>query len=130
MLKLSVLAGFLVAAGSVHAGRQLSGIVATIFSNPDGTGYVYGTLSDTRASADDIAYIACYYGGVPAGRVASCVARDPSGTFGSCWSSDPSILAAIETVQSDGNLRFTWNKNGSCSWVETETTSMHAPKQP
>jgi hypothetical protein len=130
MLKLSVLAGFLVAAGSVHAGFKLPPNVVQVYRYTDGTGTVAGTLSDTRASADDVAYLDCYYTAYPGYRFARCYALDASSTFGSCWTSDPAILAAIETIKSDTSMSFAWNANGSCAYVQTSTSSLTAPKQP
>ena len=129
MLKLSVLAGFLVAAGSVYAGLKVSYPVF-VYRYPDGTGSAYGTLSDTRASADTVAYVGCNSNGYQGQRNGGCQARDASSTYGSCWTADPSILAAIEALDSDSTVSFSWDPYGQCTLVQAITTSWTAPKQP
>ncbi|MBA3500194.1 MAG: hypothetical protein M4D80_25315 [Myxococcota bacterium] len=132
MLKLSVLAGFLVVTGSVHAGyKGTPGAGAvSVYRYTDGTGFVRGTLSDTRASADTTSYLDCIHIAYPGNRYAYCSAYDASLTFGWCWTSDPAILAVIASIEPDTGISFEWNANGMCAYVQATTTSVTAPKQP
>ena len=130
MLKLSILAGFLVAAGSVHAGLKHPATPVSVYRNTDGTGNAAGTLSGTRASPDTYSYLQCYVHAYPGYRFAGCDAYDSVGRFGYCWTTDSAIIAIIDEFGSDDAISFSWNQDATCANVSSFTASYIVPSQP
>ena len=129
MLKLSVLAGFLVAAGSVAAGWKEPNPV-TVWRNSDGTGAVRGNFGDTRATPDTHSYLDCYVSVGPGYRIGYCNAYDATSTFGSCWTSSPAMLTTFDSLDVNSALNFYWNADGSCGYFTRGASSLTKPSQP
>ncbi|KFA90647.1 hypothetical protein [Archangium violaceum] len=103
-------------------------VSVTLGSN--GSGSASGSLADARNSPDSVQYIGCetyVYGGSPE---VLCWAQASNGVFGSCYSSNPAIVAALQSIKGDSELGFNWNSSSECTFVSVANHSYLAPKNP
>jgi hypothetical protein len=80
--------------------------------------YAEGAIGSARNSADAYQQLGCgltaYSAGTPSGY---CYARDASGVSAMCNTSDPGLVAQIQSVSTDGYLRFNWDASGYCTSI-------------
>jgi hypothetical protein len=84
-----------------------------------GSNYAYGAIPDARGSSDATQYIGCWendYGG-------SCFAVDTTGTYRSCYTTNPSYLARIRSLDSSSYIYFTWDSAGNCNYIFAMSSS-------
>ncbi|MCO7223185.1 hypothetical protein [Pleionea sp. CnH1-48] len=85
----------------------------------------YGSLRDVRYSSDSTQYISCYtqhpLGGSSYG---SCMARNAAGTYKSCFTTDPGMLATIRSLGSTSDyVWFIANASGGCERISVVSGS-------
>ena len=87
-----------------------------------------GSMGGAHNSADNQQYIGCNLSGWAGGRIdLSCYARDAANASGSCWSSDPGLIAVAATINPTTYLYFEWDVSGQCTRVHVSNTSMSNP---
>ncbi|HTJ42426.1 MAG TPA: hypothetical protein VL463_10050 [Kofleriaceae bacterium] len=93
------------------------------------TAWAEGTLSAVRAAPDSMQQIECqvtaFPGYAPGGY---CFARDAAGTTRSCWTSDPGMIATIESIQGDSYVFFQFNTTSTCTALTVRQSSANEPK--
>jgi hypothetical protein len=106
----SALAGF-------HSGQAVVIIDAYHLVNGD-LGYVHNT-------SDPNELIGCQN----YGDSGYCYARNTAGIYRACSTSDPALVRAIRSLQSDSYLIFYWSDSGYCTNIYVETDSTTVPKR-
>jgi hypothetical protein len=98
---------------------------------PDGSGEASGVPGSVRGSGDSLARIGCWsYAYLGWTQIATtCYASDENGVQASCYTYDP-VLQTLLRAPSDASFRFIWAPGGYCTFVEIDTGSEWAPKQP
>ncbi len=92
--------------------------------------YASGSLGSTRNSGDTTSYLICEtYLGAGQALGANCIARDASGRFGSCNTTDPGMVQAIMSIQGDSFVWFNWDVNSRCAYVSVQNGSSEEPKR-
>lgn len=130
MKKLAVLVGFLVAAASAQAAWKSVMPVFVYYYN-DGSGMAGGSFGDTRALPDPNSYLGCQVNSYAGYRMAYCSAYNAvTGRSGSCWTTNPDLLATIGALDADGYVYFDWAADGSCSRATRGVSSYTTPSQP
>jgi hypothetical protein len=94
-----------------HTAQQVVISDPGMFANGD-LGYVHNTADLTQ-------YIGCSSYGTSA----SCMARNLAGVLRSCSTANPSMLAAIHSLNGDSHLYFGWNAAGQCTFVNVRNAS-------
>jgi hypothetical protein len=129
MKKVAVVsAAFVLALSStVVAGHQQGGSVVVNRKLQ----YAGGGLGGARNSPDTVQQIACNVqttaGSAP---LVLCMAWSASGINGNCWSYDPSILAAAQSVSGDSWVDYHWHAtSGECTELDVANTSIMEPKR-
>jgi len=89
-----------------------------------------GTVSATHNSPDNVQYIGCWSRVSSTTDQATCYARDTSGHYGSCTTTDSRFLPLIRSLHSEGRLRFSWDTSYRCTQIELRTASTEEPLQP
>src|SRR5688572_4585125 len=121
MLKTLVI-GCVVAASSVaYAGYKLE-IPVTIYA---GYRIAEGTLGSARNSADSTQYIGCntVMNNLGGGSYAACTARNAAGAYATCYSYSAEAFNAIRSMSGDSYVRFEWDVNGVCTYLNIENQS-------
>ena len=82
-------------------------------------------MGSARNSSDSTQYIGCYFEGYTSGsQYILCFANNSSGTYGSCTSSDPRLMAlGPKPSPPDSLLEFSWNSSGACTFLEVANVS-------
>lgn len=126
------LSAALVAAGLLSASAAVAGYKYAYPALVDTVGrYAAGTMGGTRNSANAVEYIICSNVATNTGiRYAQCYAKNAAGVFGSCYTTDPAIIAVVSTLQGDSYFYFAWDAGGNCANVSVYNGSYPAPKQP
>jgi hypothetical protein len=60
----------------------------------------------------------------------SCYAVDQNGHTAACYSYNPQLIAAANSLSSDSYVAFYFDSSGICSNLYTSTASSFAPKNP
>ena len=118
--------------GVVVSGKALAGYKQPAPLSLSKTyGGVSGGLGDIRASGDTVAYLECdVVGGPSAGPAfAECYGQDSSANFFDCWSSDPGVMAAAQSVNGDSWVEIQWNTStGVIQYIDVANGSEYRPK--
>jgi hypothetical protein len=122
LFKASFICAALAFSGATYAGLALVNPVA-IATDSTGTTTARGSLRDARNSADSVAYIGCWVFAT-ASPIAQCLARDASGTFASCVTTNPAMMQAAGSINAASFVRFVVDHDGSsCDSVQVEQLS-------
>jgi hypothetical protein len=112
--------------GSLIAGEKLSYPVTIDLS----TRTAYGDLSTARSGSiyDTKSKLQCT---VNSENSVGCQAVTSSGATASCqkYQAPQSMVNAVMNLQSDGYVAFTWDANGVCTYILSETSSHWAPRK-
>ena len=118
------------AASSALAGARWTEPVY-IYVSPDGSGYVDGTLSDSRATSDGVTLLGCEVWastvGAPGGH---CFARDNAGHNVSCTLTSPDLIRTVGMINSGSRIHFNWDSTKVCNYVLVVNASYVAPLAP
>lgn len=123
LFKASFICAALAFSGATYAGLATVSPV-TIYTETTGTPAARGSLRDARNSADSVAYIGCWVlvlPGASGGGTAfgACMARDASGNFLMCSTSDPAMVQVAGSINAASFVRFIVGPDGSsCSSVQ------------
>lgn len=92
--------------------------------------YAWGVLGDARNSQDSFQDIGC--NSIASATVSgiTCSARDSSGTYVSCNSTDVRLLDESRALSGDVNIAFGWDASGNCTYLQIATYSDYFPAQP
>jgi hypothetical protein len=86
-----------------------------------------GGLGSARHSADNNQYLGCNYdSGSPA--TGWCYANDANNNYGSCTTSNASMIDAIKSMNGDSYITFSWDNNTNCTYIQANKASQYAPK--
>ena len=88
-----------------------------------GSNYAYGAIADARGSADTRQSIGCWENNDGA----SCSAVNSTGTYRSCYTTDPTMRSLIRSIGSESYIYFIFDTSGSCSYIYVENTSVFKP---
>ena len=89
--------------------------------------FANGGLAETHNTADTTQYVEC--GSNPT--AGFCTVRDATGTFYSCFTTDPSLLAVIRSMSPDSTFSIEWDPTTSqCTYVLSYASSRVAPRSP
>lgn len=115
----------LILAAPAHAGTAGAPPV-TVFD--DGSGAT-GSLLGARNSADANQFIECSsFTNSQSGQIeAQCEARSASGATFSCSSTDPKILAAVQSISESSFVSVASDSNGKCRYVFVANSSRFLP---
>src|SRR5579872_5354670 len=124
-----------------YAGAKQSAPVTvipyTIGSTPWVT--VYGSLADTRNSADNTSYITCSIGAYSYadGTVlpsANCQAYDAVHNLSAyCYTTNPVMIQTIQSITGDSYVNFYYassSTTSTCTGMSVTKSSMYSPKTP
>lgn len=90
-----------------------------------------GGFGTARNSADSVQYIGCdVYGYTTSVPRVSCYARSAAGTYASCSSTDPNLLAVARSISDDSIVSFNWDASGTCTYLFAGNASMAEPREP
>ena len=91
--------------------------------------WALGSMGTVYNSADSIQYIGCNiqsYSGSNA--YTACYARDQWDTTVSCLSTESELVKVATSLNSESYVRFTWDADGNCTFLQTSTNSYWTPK--
>jgi hypothetical protein len=127
---------------TIKSSFLLAGLLATMsYGSPAGAGQrggepvsfgnnsAQGSLGNVRNTSDRTQLIGCTLLGFPSGVRAVCVATNSAGTTRMCSSTEPGIIQAVQSINSDSFVFFEFNGSGDCTSVQVEAFSHYAPKQ-
>jgi hypothetical protein len=89
-----------------------------------------GTMSDARNSADSVQFMTVSTWAMSTVSNATATFMDANGVLGSCTTTEPRMIAALQSVKSDSYVRIVWNSQGQCTQVLHYTSSADTVKQP
>jgi len=93
-------------------------------------GEAWGGLGGARNSQDPYQQIGCWVVGMPGFVSAGCHAVDAAGNALSCFSWDPSFIAAAQSIGGDSWVVFDVDDSGRCTFLQISSFSSYEPKQP
>ena len=120
-----VVGGALLAAGTAYAGAKGN---AGVFLNQTQR-YAGGSLADARSSADTKASISIEFGASPGYSSAWLQVVDAQGVIANCFTTNPAMVQAFQSIMSDGYVYATWDASAQCTYVAAFNTSMYSVKQ-
>jgi hypothetical protein len=88
--------------------------------------YANAGLAETHNTADTVSYAECGSNAT----AGYCTFREPSGTFYSCYTTDPSLLVVIRSMSPDSTISVQWDASGVCTYVLSYASSRVAPRTP
>lgn len=125
--KLAITA-FSVTVAALVAGKAMAGYKATSYVTVNGTlRYASGAMGDARNSADANQYIGC---SVDTMSGVSCSASDSSSNYVGCYTTDATILAAVQGYTPGAYLHFQYDASGTCTELFYEKYSWWRPMTP
>lgn len=124
LVKSAVFCAFFLAAAANAGSASNSPVV--VYGG--GTG-VTGSLISARNSSDSTQYIECTSeaSSVSNQAVAQCMARDAAGTSFSCSSTDPKIIAVVQSISESSLVTVESDGNGKCLHVFVANSSRYLP---
>ncbi|MEZ4362894.1 MAG: hypothetical protein R3B48_22070 [Kofleriaceae bacterium] len=116
LARIGMIAAILAAAG----GAGLAGVksYAPLSVNAAGK-FASGGLAETRNTPDLVQYAEC---GTNA-TTGYCTLRDTSGTYYSCYTTDPALLTVIRSMSEESIFSIAWNASGVCTYVLSYASS-------
>jgi hypothetical protein len=92
--------------------------------------YASGTVGSVRNSADTTQQIGCQtmtqYGSVSV----QCTARDASGNWNICFSSDPVYFPLVQSIGPSSYIHWHVDGQANCTELTVDNSSLYAPPQP
>jgi len=126
MLSGLVAAGVLTTGGAAWAGAKTSYPVVINTT----TRTANGALGSARNSTDTVQYIGCLIGVTNSyTEFVRCFARNSAGTTVGCYSNNYNFIDAVQTINSDSYINFTYDVGGGCTLLEVTTSSITEPKR-
>lgn len=124
--------GVLALSSSLAMAGRVQPAPVTVTMNADGSGNASGNMATARASANDVEYIGCGVrardnGAGGATFSAFCQAGDAAGITVQCWTNNRELLDVIQNVADYSFVTFSWNIDGSCSFIGISTQSFYIP---
>jgi len=89
-----------------------------------------GAVGSARNSVDGQQSIYCFTNATSSSVYGYCAAMTAEGVFGSCFTTDATMLPLIQVMASDGVFAFYWDENGQCTDVLSYRGSLWDPKLP
>ena len=90
-----------------------------------------GSLGSARNSADSTQYIGCTVGFSNGAESLSCYARTSTGLMGTCYSSNPTVVALGRSLTPASYLYFTWDEvTQECTYLQVIKNSYVRPMAP
>jgi hypothetical protein len=125
-----ILAALVAMSAAASAGAKWT---YTISAVDLGGGYkiVWGSMGSARNSADSIQYLSCEVSTNVSGNYSNvyCYAREASGVYTSCFSSNDKAIATVGTITDSSYINFTVDPNGNCTGITVRAASYLAPSQ-
>jgi len=92
--------------------------------------YAEGALGSARNTADVNQFMACSLTGNANGTLSGgCYARDANNVTAYCtFTNKPALAAAVQSLNGDSHVRFTWVEVGSCATIVVTNSSHLEPK--
>jgi hypothetical protein len=112
----------LASGGIVFAGAKS---IAPLSVNVAGR-FASGGLAETHNTPDLTQYAEC--GSNPT--AGFCTLRDSAGTFYSCFTTDPALIAVIRSMSPDSYFSISWDASGTCTYVLSYASSRVPPRAP
>ena len=122
----AALVGLALAGGVAQAGFKLNYPVSINTTSR----YAQGSLGSARNSIDSTQYIECSFDIWPASRAAYCYVRDSAGTTRNCYTTDPTLVAAVQELDDDGWILFRWDVSNVCTNISGGVGSSYMPRSP
>jgi len=88
-----------------------------------------GALGDARRSADTRQLVTITIRGMANYSSGTAVFKDENGVKGQCFTTEPEIVAALQSVKSDGHVAVEWDADGQCIVVDNYTSSTRSVKE-
>jgi len=85
-----------------------------------------GGLAETHNTPDNVSYAECGSNST----TGYCTFRDTAGTFYSCYTTDPALIAVIRSMSPDSTFSAVWDTAGVCTYVLSYASSRVAPRAP
>lgn len=118
--------GIALAGGVASAGYKLSYPISVNTTSR----YAQGSLGTARNSIDTTQYIECATDIWPGTKAAYCYARDTALRAGNCYTTDPTLVAAVQELSDDGWILFRWDAGSVCTNISSGVGSMYMPRSP
>jgi hypothetical protein len=118
--------GLALAGGVAQAGFKLNYPVSINLTSR----YAQGSLGSTRNSIDTVQYIECAFDIWPASKAAYCYVRDTASRNANCYTTDPTLVAAVQELDDDGWLLFRWDASWNCTNISGGVGSQYMPRAP
>jgi hypothetical protein len=89
-----------------------------------------GTLGSTRNTNETNSLLGCEVrsDNSGSGSYGFCSARNAAGLERVCSTSNPELVAAMRSLNSDSFVEFDWDSNGQCTFISVDNSSDTAPK--
>jgi hypothetical protein len=88
--------------------------------------YANAGLSETYNTADSTQYAECGTNG----SAGYCTFRDASGSYYSCSTTDPALIAVIRSMSPESFISVAWDASANCTYVLSYASSRSAVKVP
>lgn len=119
---LATLAALASGAGIVFAGAK----TITPLSIDTTNRFAFGGLAETHNTSDTTQFAEC--GSNPTSGF--CTVRDAAGTYYSCFTTDPALIAVIRSMSPDSYFSINWDANATCTYVLSYASSRVPPRAP
>jgi hypothetical protein len=92
----------------------------------------WGSLGDTRSTADANAFVSCRVAGSSTATTGNvlCEVSSPAGAWAYCFSSNPSIIAAAQALGPASYFFLRWDAFGTCTYLSVSNASSWKPMVP
>jgi hypothetical protein len=122
----AIIWGTLLTSGAAVAGSSSNNQVTVWTDATSGLPAANGTLRAVRNSPDSTQYIGCSIYAYDTGSTSIvCYAMTATGTYRSCWSSNPEMIRVAQTLNPASYLFFEVNSDGSCDRVISSQVSFN-----
>ncbi len=81
--------------------------------------YANGGLAETHNTPDAVQYFECGSNS----NAGYCTIRDTAGTYTSCYTTDPSMIAVIRSMSDESSISIAWDTSGVCTYVLSYASS-------
>jgi hypothetical protein len=88
-----------------------------------------GSMGDARRSLDPSQSITITIRGMQDFSSGTAAFTNPNGVTGSCWTTEPKIVAALQSVKSDSHVAVQWDAQGKCIVVDNYASSRWSVKE-
>ena len=98
--------------------------------NSDGSGYIMGSLADTRNTPDSLAYIGCEVWAEPGYVGGRCYGHDATGRSEECTFSGAQLAQAAAMVNGGSRVQVSFDNTNTCTFILVTNTSNWKPSTP